>query len=156
MKARSVIFRSKKRDISQESKDINVVSGGASSAETIVIRDDDEGWQTAQTRKQRQAKSRAEKRKKGTETGTNASGSEAEGSRKRKPTPNLPQTAIQTSNRPRTVGNQLQYYLYLMSRGQIITSELQNYINRADPVTFITQTKPSIKQKENEDSKKWA
>ncbi|HTD19642.1 MAG TPA: hypothetical protein VK667_08945, partial [Ktedonobacteraceae bacterium] len=145
----------KERDIIQKSKEVNVASGGATAAETIVIRDDDEGWQTAQTRKQRQAKTRAEKRKKGTETGTNASGSEAEGSRKRKPTPNLPQTAIQTSNRPRTVGNQLQYYLYLLSRGQITTSELQNYINRADPVTFITQTKPSIKQKEYEAFTNW-
>src|SRR5438128_2653471 len=100
----------KERDIIQRSKEVNVASGGATTAETIVIRDDNDGWQPAQTRKQRQAKSRAEKRKKDKETG-NVSGSEAESSKKRKPTPNLPLTAIQTSNRPRTVGNQLQYYL---------------------------------------------
>src|SRR5437016_14175358 len=42
-----------------------------------------------------------------------------------------------------------------MSRGHILTSELQTYINNADPVTFITQTKPSIKQKEYEAFTNW-
>src|SRR5438128_3304786 len=54
----------KERDIIQKSKEVNVASGGATAAETIVIRDDGEGWQTDQTRKQRQAKSRAEKEQK--------------------------------------------------------------------------------------------
>ena len=147
----------KERDIIQKSKEVNVASGSATTAETIVIRDDDDGWKPVQTRKQRQAKLRADKYKKARESGTDMSGSEsnAEGSKRWKPTPRLPPTAIQTSNRPRTVGNQLQYYLYLMSRGQILTTELQGYINKADPVAFITTTKPSMKQKDYEAFTNW-
>ena len=63
--------------------------------------------------------------------------------------------AIQTSNRPRTVGNQLQYYLYMMERGQILTRELQNYINRSDPTSFITTTKPAMKQKDYKSFSNW-
>src|SRR5437879_7872008 len=42
-----------------------------------------------------------------------------------------------------------------MSRGQILTSELQGYINKADPVAFITTTKPAMKQREYEAFTNW-
>ena len=146
----------KERDIIQQSREVNATTGGAMDVDTIVIRDDEGEWQPVRTRKQRRA-STAEKRKgKDKETEASGSGTSTEDGRKKaKPTPNLPLTAIQTSNRPRTVGNQLQYYLFLMSRGQILTSELQGYINKADPVAFITTTKPAMKQREYEAFTNW-
>ena len=41
----------------------------------------------------------------------------------------------------------MQYYLYLIDNGLILSNELQAYINSADPIKFITVTKPSLKPK---------
>src|SRR5437879_5564001 len=141
----------KESEIIQQSREANMATGNAPVAETIIIRNEDDGWTKAKTRSQKR-KEAAVTRKKSKDKAASDSESAAEGSRKN---PRLPPTAIQTSNRPRTVGNQLQYYLYMMERGQILSSELQMYINKAEPTSFITTTKPAIKQKDYESFSNW-
>ena len=137
----------KERDIIQQSREANVASGSAPANETIVVRDD--GWRVVEPKRKVKRKKKA---------ADESSGAESAGEgKKTKPAAksNLTPIPIQTSNRPRTVGNQLQYYLFLMDRGQILTTELQKFINDADPITFITKTKPSMKQKAYESFTNW-
>jgi hypothetical protein len=136
----------KERDIIQQSRQVNIATGSAPRDETIIVRDT-EGWTTIDhSRKKRQT----DKRKKPNRGDQAESGAE---SKKKKM--NLASTAIEISNRPRTVGTQLQYYLYMLENGHILQRDLQNFINKADAVTFITVTKPSMKTSSYESFTSW-
>ena len=134
-------------EIIQQSRQINVATGSAPSNETIVLRDT-EGWTTVDSSRKKKTTAAKRKARRDNQTG---SGTETKTVKKA----NLASTAIEVSNRPRTVGNQLQYYLYMLEQGHIIQRELQTYINKADAVTFITATKPSMKPKSYEQFTNW-
>jgi hypothetical protein len=130
-------------EIIEQSRQINVATGSAPSSETVVLRDT-EGWTTVDPKKKKKNRTAAKRK---------ANESSTEASKAKKVT--LGPTAIEISSRPRTVGNQLQYYLYMMEHGHLVQSQLQTYINKADPVTFITATKPSMKPKSYEQFTNW-
>ena len=135
----------KERDLIQKSREVNAATGNAPSNETVIIRDD--GWETVDYQKKR--KPRPTKKR-----NNNKTESESEERPSKKKTLRSP-TAIEVSNRPRTVGNQLQYYLYMVEQGHILRNELQSYLDKADPITFITVTKPSMKVKTYESFTNW-
>ena len=139
------------KDLIQQSRQINAAKGTAPSNETIIIRDDD-NWTKVQSKKAKAAEREAEKRK---TQPIEAKKPENPNKKARQSQARLASTAIEASNRPRTVGNQLQYYLYLVEHGHILQGELQTYIDKADPVTFITVTKPSMKMKSYESFTGW-
>ena len=139
----------KESEIIKQSRQVNIATGSAPRDETVIIRDDD-GWTKVDNQKKRKPKT-AEKRKKPKKGDQTESGTETKKPKKA----TLGPTAIEVSNRPRTVGNQLQYYLYMLEHGHILQNELQNYINKADAVTFITVTKPSMKTGSYESFTNW-
>ena len=133
----------KERDIISQSRRVNIATGSAPSNETVIVRDT-EGW----TQVDHSKKKKRKKSKKGDQT---ESGTEPNKAKKM----NLASTAVEVSNRPRTVGTQLQYYLYMLENGHILQRDLQNYIDKADAVTFITVTKPSMKTSSYESFTSW-
>src|SRR5438128_9214275 len=141
----------KESDIIQQSRRANAARGNAPTEETIIIRDEEEGWEMAQSESQKK-KQRKKKKKAASDSETENAGSSKP---KRRQSARLATTALDISNRPRTVGNQLQYFLWLLEQGQIITSELQTFVNSADPISFITITKPAMKQKAYESFSGW-
>src|SRR5438128_490137 len=140
----------KEKDIIQQSRRANAARGNAPTEETIIIRDEEEGWEMAQSESQKK-KQRKKKKKVASDTENEAESSKP----KRRQSARLATTALEISTRPRTVGNQLQYFLWLLEKGQIITSELQTFINNADPISFITTTKPAMKLKAYESFSGW-
>src|SRR5438128_2680665 len=140
----------KESDIIQQSRRANAARGNAPTEETIVIRDEEEGWEMAQSESQKK-KQRKKKKKDTSDTETETEASKP----KRRQSARLATTALDISNRPRTVGNQLQYFLWLLEKGQLLTGQLQTFINKADPISFITITKPAMKQKAYESFSGW-
>src|SRR5437879_5974600 len=140
----------KEKDIIQQSRRANAARGNAPMEETIIIRDEEEGWEVTQSESQKK-KQRKKKKKVASDTENEAESSKL----KRRQSARLATTALEISTRPRTVGNQLQYFLWLLEKGQIITSELQTFINNADPISFITTTKPAMKLKAYESFSEW-
>src|SRR5438128_7307556 len=142
----------KEKDINQQSRRANAARGNAPTEETIIIRDEEEGWEMTQSESQKK-KQRKKKKKVASDSEIEADAGNSKP--KRRQSARLATTALDISNRPCTVGNQLQYLLWLIEKGQIVTSELQTFINNADPISFITTTKPAMKLKAYESFSGW-